>query len=199
VKAEKTRQYILERVAPVFNRKGYDGTSFADLEAATGLTKGALYGHFSDKESLAEEVFLHTTTVIKEQLRVLLQPIPTFKGKLIALFDFFAAYVLHPPVEGGCPLLNTAVEADDHRTAMKPLVSSEIRKVVSFISLLIKKGVKAGEFRGDVDARALSYTFFCCIEGAIMFSRVEGSREPMNIVVNHCKSKLDQITCNKKG
>jgi AcrR family transcriptional regulator len=199
VKAARTRKYILEKAAPVFNRKGYDGTSFADLEQVTGLTKGALYGNFPDKHALAGEVFAYTTALIKERLREVLAPVPTFKGKLVALLDFFAAYVLHPPVAGGCPLLNTAVEADDHRTEMKPLVAREIRDVVNFIALLLKKGIKAGEFRSDINVRELSYTFFCCIEGAIMFSRVESSREPMNIVVNHCKNKLDQITCNKRG
>lgn len=45
-KSERTRQFIIEKVAPIFNRKGYAGTSLSDLTEATGLTKGAIYGNF---------------------------------------------------------------------------------------------------------------------------------------------------------
>jgi len=52
-KAERTSAFIIERVAPVFNKHGYIGTSMSDLTEATGLTKGALYGNFENKEALA--------------------------------------------------------------------------------------------------------------------------------------------------
>lgn len=202
MKAARTRVYILEKAAPLFNKKGFDGTSMADLEAETGLTKGAIYGNFSDKETLAGEAFLHSTKRVKHLIQHELKGIPTFKSKLTTLLDFFARYSLNPPIPGGCPLLNAAVEADDRRFSMRPVVASEIVKMVEYIGVLIKKGVRSGEFRKDTDSRELAYTFFCAIEGAIMFSRVEGSTEPMDIIVNHCKSKLDQITnplWNKKG
>jgi hypothetical protein len=123
----------------------------------------------------------------------------TYKAKLISLLDFFAKYVLDPPIAGGCPLLNAAIEADDQRTSMRPVVCEEIMYVINSIAALLRKGVRAGEFDKNINVRELAYTFFCSIEGAIMFSRVENSREPMDIVVKHCKNKLDQITCNSKN
>jgi len=199
MKAAKTRQYILEKAAPVFNRRGFAGTSLADLEEATGLSKGALYGNFEDKETLAANVFTYATELVRQRIAERVAPIPTYKGKLRALLDFFAEYVLHPPIPGGCPLMNTAVEADDDRLSMRPAVSREMVRVVNSIAALLKKGVRAGEFKKETRVRELAYTFFCAMEGAIMFSRVEGSREPMVIVVNHCKHKLEEITCNKNG
>ena len=56
-KAERTTQYIIETVAPIFNKLGYVGTSMSDLTEATGLTKGALYGNFENKEALAMSAF----------------------------------------------------------------------------------------------------------------------------------------------
>ena len=202
MKATRTRRMILEKAAAVFNKKGFEGTTMADLEEVTGLTKGALYGNFSGKEALAGAAFNYATGVVKELIRNSLTPVPTFKGKLSALLDFFAQYALNPPIPGGCPLLNAAVEADDNRLSMRPVVSAEIMEVVNAIAALLKKGVRAGEFRKDISPREIAYIFFCAIEGAIMFSRLEGSREPMDIIVKHCKHKLDQISnplWNKNG
>ena len=56
-KGERTRQFIIESATPVFNRKGYVGTSMSDITKATGLTKGAIYGNFENKEELALEAF----------------------------------------------------------------------------------------------------------------------------------------------
>ncbi|MDO9376148.1 MAG: TetR/AcrR family transcriptional regulator, partial [Ferruginibacter sp.] len=52
-KAEKTRNFIVEQTAPIFNKKGYAGTSLTDLTEATGLTKGSIYGNFANKDEVA--------------------------------------------------------------------------------------------------------------------------------------------------
>jgi AcrR family transcriptional regulator len=59
-KGETTRQRIIEKSAPIFNQKGFAGSSMQDVMEATGLEKGGLYRHFSGKEELAAEVFRYT-------------------------------------------------------------------------------------------------------------------------------------------
>ena len=56
-KGEKTRRKILEKAAPLFNKRGFNGCSMQDISAATGLEKGSLYTHFHNKEQLALEAF----------------------------------------------------------------------------------------------------------------------------------------------
>ncbi|HVW43386.1 MAG TPA: helix-turn-helix domain-containing protein, partial [Amycolatopsis sp.] len=51
-----TRQAIIEGAARVFEKKGYDGTSLADVIAEAHVTKGALYFHFESKRDLANAV-----------------------------------------------------------------------------------------------------------------------------------------------
>jgi AcrR family transcriptional regulator len=193
-KAEKTRQYIIEQTAPLFNRKGFAGTSLSDLTESTGLTKGALYGNFSDKEEIATAAFKHAMTKVREMVQQKLAGARTFKGQLNALFDFYSQYVFDPPVAGGCPLLNAAVETDDDHSTMRRVVVKELMQTVSFIRELLDKGVQHGEFKSTTKSKELAYTFFCAIEGAVMFSRVERSREPMDIIIRHCKKLLDQIS-----
>jgi TetR/AcrR family transcriptional regulator, transcriptional repressor for nem operon len=192
-KSERTRQQIIEATAPIFNAKGFAGTSLADLCQATGLTKGALYGNFESKEELALAGFQHAIEKMRSHARIQVDAKNAYKGKLIGLLEFFAQYVLSPPVKGGCPLLNTAVEADDYRVSMRKAVTKELEEMISFMVSLLDKGKKAGEFRGDIKSRELALVFFCGIEGAIMFSRVSGSDEVMRIVIRNIKSTIESF------
>jgi len=70
-KAELTTQYIIETVAPIFNKNGYAATSMSDLTKATGLTKGAIYGNFKNKEDLAIASFKHNVKVIMSNTQIL--------------------------------------------------------------------------------------------------------------------------------
>jgi AcrR family transcriptional regulator len=56
-KAEKTKQFIIEKTASLFNTKGYTSTSLSDITKATGLTKGSIYGNFENRDKVALEVY----------------------------------------------------------------------------------------------------------------------------------------------
>jgi TetR/AcrR family transcriptional repressor of nem operon len=55
-KGENTRQLIIEQATPIFNKKGIFGTSMSDIMEAAKLSKGSLYVHFENKDSLAFSV-----------------------------------------------------------------------------------------------------------------------------------------------
>ncbi|MER5732986.1 ScbR family autoregulator-binding transcription factor [Streptomyces sp. NPDC002138] len=55
-RAVRTRRAILEAAASVFDERGYDAATIADILARAGVTKGALYFHFSSKQELAQGV-----------------------------------------------------------------------------------------------------------------------------------------------
>ncbi len=195
-KAQRTRRHIIEKTAPLFNMNGFDGTSLTDLCRVTGLTKGALYGNFADKEELATEAFRYTIARMRSVGSRSMLPQTSYRKKLDALLAFFLQAVLNPPVRGGCPLLNTAVEADDHRPSMRKVVVEELEKSVNSMTKLLDRGKESGEFKKDFNSREMAMVFFCAIEGAIMFSRVSASRNPMSIVTKQLRSMLDQITTN---
>ena len=49
---EETVRKILDTAESLFIEKGYDHTSLQDIIAATGLSKGAIYHHFTSKEAI---------------------------------------------------------------------------------------------------------------------------------------------------
>ena len=52
VTAADTRDRLLRAAAEVFAARGYDGTRVADIAAAAGVSKGAMYAHYSSKADL---------------------------------------------------------------------------------------------------------------------------------------------------
>ena len=51
-----TREHILQVAGRLFLQRNYDGVSILDITRAAGMTKGALYHHFTSKEQLFEDV-----------------------------------------------------------------------------------------------------------------------------------------------
>jgi len=192
-KADRTKTFIIESTAPLFNTKGYDGTSLEDLCSATGLTKGALYGNFENKDALFVAAFEYAIKRMREEGQKLVDHANTNRGKLEALLKFFSTYVLNPPVKGGCPLLNNAVDADDHRPKMKKVIARELQRSVEYISNLLDEGKAAGEFSAKFNSRTQAIFFFCAVEGAIMFSRVSSSDEAMKVVTSQIKQLVDGL------
>jgi TetR/AcrR family transcriptional regulator, transcriptional repressor for nem operon len=177
---------------------GFDGTSLADLCRATGLTKGALYGNFADKEELASEAFRYTISKMRSFGSRSMRSQPTNRKRLEALLEFFLRAVLNPPVRGGCPLLNTAVEADDHRPSMRKTVVKELEKSVNTMTKLLDRGKIAGEFKKNINSKEIATFCFCAIEGAIMYSRVSASAEAMEIVVKTLNGLLESVSVKKR-
>src|SRR5258706_3208089 len=50
--SERTRQDILAAARKVFSRQGVTRTTFEEIAAAAGVTRGAIYWHFADKNEL---------------------------------------------------------------------------------------------------------------------------------------------------
>jgi AcrR family transcriptional regulator len=71
-RAERTRAAILDAAAEVIEQRGFAGASLSDILARAGVTKGALYFHFSSKDELAH-------ALVTEQFRAE-EPLPDPEG-----------------------------------------------------------------------------------------------------------------------
>ncbi|MFN4178617.1 TetR/AcrR family transcriptional regulator [Phenylobacterium sp.] len=64
----RTRARLIEEAARLFARDGYAGVSTQAVLDATGVTRGALYHHFDDKQALFEAVFTETCATIERRI-----------------------------------------------------------------------------------------------------------------------------------
>lgn len=71
---EKTQKLIIEVATKLFMEKGYEKTSLNDIvKNLGGLTKGAIYQHFSSKEDIYQAVIYQMTAKNDEDLLRLIQ------------------------------------------------------------------------------------------------------------------------------
>lgn len=184
-KAEHTAQFILETVAPVFNRRGYAGTSMSDLTRATGLTKGAIYGNYKNKDQLALEAFNYN---IRRVVGVMADKIIDCKkgaAQLQAITDFYREYYEYTIVFGGCPILNVGVDANHTHPELMERVHVVIRKLIKGTADIIRDGQKQGEFKMDLDAEGIAGRIFAMIQGSIFQAVTLNTGRPMIDMMNH--------------
>jgi AcrR family transcriptional regulator len=178
-KAEKTRAYIIEKAAPVFNKKGYAGTSLTDLLEATGLTKGALYGNFENKDDIAIAVYEYNTSALSKRLDDIINTERSAAKRLIAFTDYYRTNWKRTFERGGCPILNASIEADDNVPFLQKTVRASVKRYAGKVKRIIEEGQEAGEFRKKINAEEYAYTIMMILEGGIMVSKIEN--HPKNL------------------
>ncbi|MDI5983012.1 TetR/AcrR family transcriptional regulator, partial [Amycolatopsis magusensis] len=68
-RAQKTREEILRAAAEVFDERGYHGAGMREIMKRAGVTLGAVYFHFPNKEALAQAVMHEQPATIVPSLR----------------------------------------------------------------------------------------------------------------------------------
>jgi len=156
-KGAETRREIIRQAAPIFNRQGYAGAAMSDLMRATGLEKGGIYRHFKSKQQLAAEAFdyawdiatklrLEDTEHLANSVDRLLQLVRNFRDRREGL------------VPGGCPLLNTAIDADNGNFLLRRKAKRALDGWLARVRNTVQQGQQSGEIRADVDPVAVAAT-----------------------------------------
>ena len=189
-KAEKTKEFILEKVSPIFNKHGYTGTSLSDITKATGLTKGAIYGNFSNKEELALEAFNYNSRYIIYKIRNILVTINSPISQLYAITNFYRNYYDNEIGKGGCPILNVGVDANNSNPKLFKRVKHVIDKLTNSISEIIKKGILEEEIKSSIDNELYGGRIFSLIEGAVFTSFMLKDDKYLIDMMNHIDSMI---------
>jgi AcrR family transcriptional regulator len=174
-KAENTKKFIVEKTATVFNRKGYAGTSLTDLTEATGLSKGSIYGNFENKDEVALAVYDYNVSLLNSGLTGATSGASGAIDKLLKMVEYYRAGLKNSFQRGGCPILNTAVEADDTHSALKERVAKSINTWKKNIESIVRQGIQAKEIKSSVDVAAFATEYMSLIEGGTMLAKATGN------------------------
>ncbi len=192
-KGERTRKVIVERSAEVFNTRGYFGTSMSDLVRETGLEKGGIYNHFGSKEQLACAAFDFSAELVLGRLEEALDAEGSALERLVRAVEVHRTLAEDRPIQGGCPILNTAIEADDAQPALREKVRQAMDRWQDLIVRTIREGIANGELDPEAGPEALATIIISTIEGAVMMSKLYGDTDHVHRAVNHLTWHLSSL------
>ena len=163
-----TRDRILDAAFQEIHKHGFQAASLNNILAKTGLTKGALYHHFPDKNRLGhaviEEVIRESLeTMVFAPLRATNDPIATLR----TVIQHKAERTTSETVVLGCPLNNLMQEMSPLDADFKRRLMEILKTWQDAVTDALKRGQKAGQVRKDVDCRAAALFIVSAFEGCI--------------------------------
>ncbi|WP_306321605.1 MULTISPECIES: TetR/AcrR family transcriptional regulator [unclassified Streptomyces] len=178
----RPRQFDEERVIgaamDTFWRHGYEGTSTRDLCDSTGLGPSSLYNSFGGKRQLyLRALERYHATATAEQMEILAGPGPAAKRlRALMVHAVDTDLAATEADRHGCFAINAAIEAAAHDPDVRQVVRRTFERVEGAIREVVAAGQDAGEFRTDIDTRALARQAQSAYYGLRVLSRVQDRR-----------------------
>ena len=192
-KAEQTKQFIIAKTAPIFNTKGYSGTSLNDMIAATGLSKGSIYGNFENKDEVALAAFDHNYSLVVSYLRKQIELRPNMIDRLLVYPETYRNFLELPILEAGCPILNTAIEADDTHPLLRAKAINALMFWKQAVIKSINTGIERKEIKDTTNANQFSFILMSIIEGAVMQAKVTGNSEVLKVTMDYLEKLIKEL------
>lgn len=169
LQGERTRGVLLQTATTLLLEKGYAGTTLSLLAQEVGMTKGAIYHHFADKEALLRAVIGHVRATWAREVGSHIAPRGDALERLGSLFDHQALLIDREPslclLVNGLTLQSASLGAD---------LAAEIERLSADFAELVRRilvdGQRAGRVRTDLEVKAMARAVVAVVK-AISCSR----------------------------
>ena len=167
-----TRLTLLEAAFSEIHHNGFQAASLTQILADTGLTKGALYHHFPDKQALG-------LAVIEEMVRprlaaMMFEPLAHTRTPLAAMQALLKARAAEPDpwvVTLGCPLNNLMQEMSPLDEAFRLSLNALFEDWLAVVKQALTRGKKSGEVKQEIDSAETAFFIVAALEGCIGMSK----------------------------
>ena len=172
----------------LFWRKGYDNTSIADLEEASGLKRPSLYNAFDNKRELFKKVLKTYNDYIEGQLSLVLN-----EGTIESLKNIFRVFTYedfspHLSQNFGCLIVNTSIESINDDASIKPFVKQYEQMFFSKFSAILKRAKKSKVLRHDLDPDKLAKFLMTFLFGLLLrvrfYNSIPAMKEPALAIID---------------
>jgi AcrR family transcriptional regulator len=162
--AERTRERLVQAAAREIYRAGFQSASLETILAATGVTKGALYYHFENKEALGYAV---VDEVIGPDVRLAwVRPLLTDEDPIDALIGAVRNIPVQPViVRGGCALNNLAQEMSPLHAGFRKRLEATFNAWRKAVASILRRGQAEGSVRRDVRPDDAAGLLIAMVEG----------------------------------
>jgi TetR/AcrR family transcriptional repressor of nem operon len=167
---ERTRELLLQAAFQEMYRSGYRSADLDAILAAAGVTKGALYYHFDDKEALGYAVLDEVMASDLHQKWV--QPLRNAEDPIDALVRIVQSESLkREDVRRGCPLLNLSQEMSGLDEGFRRRTARLFRNWHDAVAGALREGQKRGLVRNDIDANETATFLIATFEGYVVLTK----------------------------
>lgn len=163
-RALETRDKLLRAAAEVFAESGFAGASVARIAQRAGLTLGALYFHFSNKEALAREI-------VRSQPERVSPPVAARGLQRAVDLSLTWAYQLI-----GDPMLLAGARLVMEQELFIPREENSHQQWTELLAAEFDEARRARELRPEVDVPALARLVVNACTGAQMHAHMESGR-----------------------
>lgn len=187
-----SKEEIVRKCITVFRQRGYYRTNMSDLAKFCGLTKGALYHHFSSKEEVMKSTLEMTSEWFKKHIFSIgyNADVPDDK-KLELLLDVYLKTFMHE--EGGCFMANTILETSQVEDTFKEIMTDFFAAWEEALCHIFK--VKYPE----EEAREKSVQTIANLEGAIILMQLKSDETYLKNAVKRCVSLYEGSKSTSNG
>ena len=166
-KGNNTRQEIVTKALKLFSVKGYYNTSIGDIMAATGLTKGGLYGHFGSKEAIWDACYDEAVRIWSEKVFRDIRAIDDPLERLLKLIENdMRDYLGGDVFPGGCFFLNMIVELSGQSDPMKNRIWQGFERFSRLMESCLAEAEKEGIIKPGLDHGEISGFMIIALNGA---------------------------------
>jgi len=192
-KGEQTRERIIHQSAALFNVHGYIGTAMSDIIEVTGIQKGGIYRHFSSKEEIALAALDYALEIRIAEVRYAVETHGSALDQLNAVSHTFLGLLKNNVIPGGCPILNTAIEADDTFQPLKKKAQEAMDSLRSLIHQTVTYGKDQRELQPYVNGDVVATILISTCEGALMMSKLYDDVIYLHRAIDHLEAYFDTL------
>jgi TetR/AcrR family transcriptional regulator, transcriptional repressor for nem operon len=161
---ERTRERLLQAASREIYKTGFQSASLHTILATAGVTKGALYHHFKNKEALGYAV---VEEIISPNVRnTWVRPLLNVTDPIDALSGIVQRLSVEPDVVcGGCQLNNLAQEMSPLDAGFRKRLEAIFDAWRDAMASVLREGQIHGNVRRDVDTRDAASFLIAMVEG----------------------------------
>lgn len=168
LQSEQTQQLIIDTAARLFASRGFNGTSMSDLASAAGLTKGAFYHHFENKEALFFAVIQSVREKWQKAVGIEVFQTQNALDQLMILLSKHAQLLRREPTL--CLVMHgLTAEMEETNPSFLAALQSVYIDMIGFIEELIRNGQTHGQIRADVNPRLIALNIVGLLRGVSCF------------------------------
>lgn len=173
-------------------RSGFRSADVDAILAAAGVTKGALYYHFDNKEALGYAVVDEVIASITHQKWV--QPLRSAENPIDVLIRIIhSESVKREDVRRGCPLLNLSQEMSGIDEGFRRRTARVFKDWHDAIAEALREGQKRGIVRIDIDADETATFFIAAYEGYVVLGKNSQDPRTMQSGQRRMRSQVESL------